>query len=613
MPSSTSPDARPGVVAEHADRAGDSPRALLWSLRAAQAAEEVYAWDEAHRQYVRVRRLWPSVPDAEALVGLRRCRRVLARRGDRRHLRPRRRRRRDHRRGPVLAAGRPGRRPGPARRRSRRSTHGSCSTAVAPMPPWSRPAGRSTWCRPTRRRPERGVVVSGLVHVLDWAGGGADWEPLADEAVEVARATGDSAALARALVIRTHRAPGVPGVVARRPRGRGLALAGRRLRARRPDLQQPGRLPACAGLGRDGIDAAAVGMAAATSRGLGTRYGSWLARRPPSSRCATAGGTRPRRFVAAGAGAHPPRAGLNRDYALVCGPGCRRCAATGTGWTRRLAGSTGCRRCSTAPVRDARRRQLWRGDPDAALATVASTPARPTPRLIALSAPLAWLGLPRPGRRRCRPPPDRVRRRPGGPGWDETVAMIDDPRRARLRDRRGAGLRPAAGARAVRRGALAATDEGPGVPPWQAAVDALVTADGPTCSGLRPVAARPGPGGRAQPRQRPPRACDWPTRTPAGWEPPRCWPRSRHLHGVPGSTSGRRSGCPPVRRRRCTPHHPRAGDPRAPRRRPHQRRDRQGAGDQHQDRQRARLQHPAEAGRPTRYEAAEIAERYLAD
>ena len=36
-------DAKPGVIAEHADRAGDSPRALQWSLRAAQAAEDVYA------------------------------------------------------------------------------------------------------------------------------------------------------------------------------------------------------------------------------------------------------------------------------------------------------------------------------------------------------------------------------------------------------------------------------------------------------------------------------------------------------------------------------------------------------------------------------------------
>ena len=62
-------DVRPGEVAEHADRAGDARRSLSWSLRAAQAAEDVYAYDEAHRQYDRVRRLWPAVPDAEALVG----------------------------------------------------------------------------------------------------------------------------------------------------------------------------------------------------------------------------------------------------------------------------------------------------------------------------------------------------------------------------------------------------------------------------------------------------------------------------------------------------------------------------------------------------------------
>ena len=41
----------------------------MWSLRAAQAAEDVGAYDEAHRQYVRVRRLWPTVDGAEKLAG----------------------------------------------------------------------------------------------------------------------------------------------------------------------------------------------------------------------------------------------------------------------------------------------------------------------------------------------------------------------------------------------------------------------------------------------------------------------------------------------------------------------------------------------------------------
>ncbi|MGH8892686.1 MAG: ATP-binding protein, partial [Actinomycetes bacterium] len=62
-------DARPAVVAEHADRAGQAWRSLEWSMRAALAAEHVYAYDEAHVQYDRVRRLWPLVPDAAELVG----------------------------------------------------------------------------------------------------------------------------------------------------------------------------------------------------------------------------------------------------------------------------------------------------------------------------------------------------------------------------------------------------------------------------------------------------------------------------------------------------------------------------------------------------------------
>ena len=140
----------------------------------------------------------PRCRTPRRLVGRRRRRRVLAGRIDRRHLRPRRRRGRDHRAGPVLAAGRPGRRPGAA---------GTAGGAVRAVPARRRPHRRGPGGRPaggrpgppTRRRPARGVVVSGLVHVLDWAGGSSDWEPLADEAVEIARAIGDGAALARAL------------------------------------------------------------------------------------------------------------------------------------------------------------------------------------------------------------------------------------------------------------------------------------------------------------------------------------------------------------------------------------------------------------------------------
>ena len=184
-------------------------RRWLWSFRAAQAAEEVYAYDEAHRQYNRVRRLWPSVPDAEALVGadavdvftkaasiaaicdhdvdaveiIERVRSWLQADPDV-----------DPVRLGVLEA-----------RYARYLLDGGRTDAALVA------ARRAVDLVPAHPpTPARGVVVSGLVHVLDWAGGSGDWEPLADEAVDVARATGDGAAVARALVIRSTVQPGSP-------------------------------------------------------------------------------------------------------------------------------------------------------------------------------------------------------------------------------------------------------------------------------------------------------------------------------------------------------------------------------------------------------------------
>ena len=103
--------------------------------------------------------------------------------------------------------------------------------------------------------PERGVVVSGLVHVLDWAGGSADWEPLADEAVDVARRTGDRRRPGPGAGHPVHRAARRPRLVPRRPGGR------RRSRSTDGDAELVGQTYSnlvdclqCAGLGRDGVE-----------------------------------------------------------------------------------------------------------------------------------------------------------------------------------------------------------------------------------------------------------------------------------------------------------------------------------------------------------------------
>ena len=471
------PDARPGVVAEHAERAGDPPRALVWSLRAAQAAEEVYAWDEAHRQYVRVRRLWPTVPDPEALVGSDAVD-VFSR-------------------AAVIAA---------------QCEHDVDAVEIVEgVRSWLRAdpdcdpvrlgvvealyarflldGGRADAALVAARRavdlvpavpptPERGVVVSSLVHVLDWAGGGADWEPLADEAVSVARATGDSAALARALVIRTTVHPAAAWAVDDAREAVALALED-------SDAELVGQTYSnlvdclqCAGLGRAGVTAAADGVAAVTQRGLATRYGPWLGSQGAELALAYGWWDEADALLSPALALTRQVPGLNRDYALVVRA---RLSSLRGEWGRMdeaLAGITRLpavlepMRCETVAAAN-----LWRGDPDAALAAVAEHCEHATPRLMALSAMLAWIGsraLADVGvaRRRTRSGP------PGGPGWDETVAMVDTLVERACGDQALPGWRPAQVRVLCAAERSRLTDE-PGVPPWQAAVAALATAERP--------------------------------------------------------------------------------------------------------------------------------------
>jgi hypothetical protein len=75
-----SPVTRAARLAHHWWAAGDQPRALSASLRAA-AAEQVYAFAEAQLQLERVLALWDRVPDAAERCGADRVS-VLSRCGD---------------------------------------------------------------------------------------------------------------------------------------------------------------------------------------------------------------------------------------------------------------------------------------------------------------------------------------------------------------------------------------------------------------------------------------------------------------------------------------------------------------------------------------------------
>ena len=326
--------------------------------------------------------------------------------------------------------------------------------------------------------PARGVVVSGLVHVLDWAGGSSDWEPLADEAVDIARATGDGAAVARALVIRTTVQPGAETLVRDAREAVALALADGE-----PELvgQTYSNLVdclSCAGLGREGVDAAAAGVAAVTERGLGIRYGSWLSSQGAELSLTYGWWDEAEAFLGAALAHTRHIQGANRDYALVMRA---RLSSLRGEWDRldadladvhRLPAVLEVLRCEAQAEA-----LLWRGDADAALAAVAEHAGTATDRLLALSAPLAWLGS------RALADVGDARRRtgsggPGGVGWDETAAVVDGL------VERACGPTALPGSRPQQVRALCAAErsrhtEGAGVPPWQAAVAALADAERP--------------------------------------------------------------------------------------------------------------------------------------
>jgi DNA-binding CsgD family transcriptional regulator/tetratricopeptide (TPR) repeat protein len=386
-------DARPGTLAEHADRAGDARRALAWSMRAADAAEGVHAYDEAHRQLERVRRLWPMVPGAAELVGAdaidvfsRAAAMAAICDHDTTAVEIIERLRLLVQDDPQVGQVRLGLLEAAYARALLDAGRTDAALVAARRAVELVPADPPT--------PARAVVVSGLVHVLDWAGGGPDWEPLADEAVDVARATGDGAAVARALVIRTTVKPAAPGTLADAREAVRLALADGT-----PELvgQTYSNLVdclQCAGEAAAGIEAAREGVAAVTERGLGIRYGSWL-RAQGGELCISCG-----RWDEAAELLHDALRdtrhvhGTNRDYALV--NRARLSAVRGDferldadlGDLTRLPAVLELLRCEAGAEG-----RLWRGDASGALSCVVDVLDGTTPRLLTMGAPLAWLGV----------------------------------------------------------------------------------------------------------------------------------------------------------------------------------------------------------------------------
>ena len=473
-------DVRPGVVAEHADRAGESQRALIWSLRAAEAAEAVYAYDEAHRQYSRVRTLWPAVPDAQQVVGA----------------------------DPVEVFSRA------AAVAAICDEDGQAIEIIERVRSWLQAdpdvdpvrvglleaqyarflldGGRTDAALVAARRAvelvpaqpptaARGMVVSCLVHVLDWAGGGPGWEELADEAVQVARATGDGAAVARALVIRTTVQVASPTVLPDAREAVALAL-------RHGDSELVGQTYSnlvdclhCAGLGREGVEVAATGLVAVSERGLGIRYGSWL-RTQGAELAMTHGWWGEADDLLEAALAHTGQTvGANRDYALAVRSvlhaqrGDFAQSEADLAAMHRLPVVLEILRC-----RARCERLLWEGASDDALRIVSEFVDSATPRLLRSAAPLAWLAS------WALADVADARRRTGsgaptGAGWDATVAAVDEL----VATACGPSALPGTAPGPIQllcvaeRSRHAAVSDVGVVPSWEAATDALCGAERP--------------------------------------------------------------------------------------------------------------------------------------
>jgi DNA-binding CsgD family transcriptional regulator/tetratricopeptide (TPR) repeat protein len=472
-------DRRAAVIAEHADRAADPPRALVWSYRAAKEAEELDAYDEAHRQYDRVRRLWALVPDAEPLVGEEEVD-VFAMAANIAAIC-------DHDVTAVEIIEQ-------ARSRLQASADVDPVRVGVLEAQYARfllDAGRSDAALVAARRavdlvpadppsPGRAVVVSGLVHVMDWVGGGSDLEPLAGEAVDTARAIGDPATIARALVSRCTVRHLDESTIADAEEAVPLALQDGNAELVGQTYSNLADVLGCHARGRRGVDVAVEGVAAVHERGLGIRYGSWLSAQA-AEMCITYGWWDEAETYLSSAMQFTRHVhGSNRDYALV---NQARLAAVRGDWEgldtylgdlSRLPPILDLLRCEARAEG-----LLWRGEPNPALAEVVGHAEVLTPRLTALAAPLAWLG--------ARALADVVEgRRAGGQDGDRSAwAQTEETVRALVATACGPGALPGYRPAELRLlctaelSRLDVEDDHDAARPWREAVEALVGVERP--------------------------------------------------------------------------------------------------------------------------------------
>jgi predicted ATPase len=143
------PASRAARLAYHWAAAGDQPRALTASIRAAAAAEGVYAFAEAQLQLERALALWDRVPDPEGRAGTDRAA-LLARCAEAAYMAGNQAEAAELTRQAIALVDSRG---GPGCCTS--SWPAACAGS-ATLLRWARTSRRCGWCRPGRRRSGRG-------------------------------------------------------------------------------------------------------------------------------------------------------------------------------------------------------------------------------------------------------------------------------------------------------------------------------------------------------------------------------------------------------------------------------------------------------------------------
>ena len=190
-----SPGAQIAVgIAHHYAAAGDQPSALASGVRAAGAAEAIHAYGEAAALFERVLQLWDRVPEAEALAGCDRVA-VLQRAADA-HLMAG-----ETARPEALLGRRSGSSTGRPTRCARRRARADRAGAVAagPQQGLAGVGARGVVARRVRPSVERAGIVGWWAKSVMLQGKFSEAVSAAREAIEVAEAVGNDAALSAGL------------------------------------------------------------------------------------------------------------------------------------------------------------------------------------------------------------------------------------------------------------------------------------------------------------------------------------------------------------------------------------------------------------------------------